>query len=1246
VDTGIFLVEAVVKFSSPYAENSILAAKSRSLRWLTVICAFILAGTFQAFAQEATLVGTVTDPSGAAVPNVSITITNTDTGLVSQATSNDVGQYVVPSLRIGHYVVKATAQGFKVIERRDLVLNVGDRTRVDFQMQVGGTQETVTVEATPVAVQSDSNEISTVITGTQITQLATNGRSFYSLVNLTAGASSMQADFQNPTPMGGDSNVSFNGQRTMHSLYMVDGAEADDRGGAQGSIVIPSQDAIGEFRIMTSNYSAEYGLTSGATITSVIKSGTNKFHAGAWWFGRNDFFNARNYFNPRDKYDASGNVVGLNPVNELRFNLWGFNASGPITFHPSGGEHKTFFFYNMEWRRLVTGSQPANRVVPIPTTYGGDLTDAINSSDLSLGTPSAPKVLVPNLANLAPALAQKFTNDGLVSGQPFPNNTIPADLLDPNAQALLTAGGPFGGIFPAPTTNDVFALGVKAPTSVKEEIARIDHTFNSKFAVYGHWISEQISQQDVPTRWSGANVPTSQDTFGNPSYSAVIHVVHTISPRLLNEVAFNYDGNRINMVPSGLWDLTTTSFQQNKIFGFQTNVLPIIQLGKQTGAQFNNNWNPWINSANDYQLRDDVSWTKAAHQFKFGGSWANFRKAQPLQVSPEGNFRFDGSFTGYDFADFLLGLTQQYSEAAIKDTRQWNSVSWAAYFQDDWRATRRLTLNLGLRWDGIPHTAEIYGRMANWYPNLWNASGAAAAFASGSGVGFADAAGSQICSGNGVPNSTCTGPNPFLAEGPNPALSGLLMYNNGLGIPNETPGVTNSLVGNHWNNWGPRVGFAYDVAGNGKTIVRAGVGAFYERIQGNDMYQSAGSMNLFGANTSLNNVSLTDPKISVAQTNACYPCETISTATLPVTVNNEAALNSAQYKNPVTYQYSGGIQQQLSSHTVVSLAYVGNEGHQESYVQHIDLPAFNALPSLWAATPAQYNTILPYPGYHTLAMIQNGENSHYNSLQVELRSHLKMGLELHAAYTYAKAIDPSSASEDGGDISLISNPYAGWRSDVGPSALDRTHVAFVNFVYDLPVFRNTSNHFLKGTLGGWQLSGIITMESGLPLNIGYSGTTVCSIVTSGGFQSCGQVRPNLSGAISYPKKSTTLASNNLKTLQWFDPSAFSAAYVPGTTVPTWGDLGHNALRGPGRDNWNIAMFKTFAAGERLHFELRAESFNTWNHTQFGAPGQNGGISTAVFAGSTSTAATLNKDAGKATAAFDPRVFQLGAKVIF
>lgn len=264
---------------------------------------------------------------------------------------------------------------------------------------------------------------------------------------------------------------------------------------------------------------------------------------------------------------------------------------------------------------------------------------------------------------------------------------------------------------------------------------------------------------------------------------------------------------------------------------------------------------------------------------------------------------------------------------------------------------------------------------------------------------------------------------------------------------------------------------------------------------------------------------------------------------------------------------------------------------------------------------------------------QNGENSHYNSLQVELRSHLRMGLDLHAAYTYSKSVDPTAANGDGGDLDPVSNPYAGWQFDQGPSAFDRTHVAFFNFIYDLPILRNSSNHFAKDVLGGWQLSGIVTMETGVPLNIGYTGTTVCSTVSG-----C-SVRPDLAGKISYPK-TTVKSGSNQNVLQWFSPSAFSASYLPGTTVPTWGNLAHNALRGPGRDNWNLAMFKTFAAGERLHFELRAESFNTWNHTQFNA------VATSVLSGSKTGNATSVANAGQVTSAFDPRVFQLGVKAIF
>lgn len=1195
-----------------------------SLRGLMLVCMFVALASVLMVAQEATVVGTVSDPSGAAVPNVSITITDTDTTLASHFTTNGAGEYVAPHLQIGHYQIRAQGAGFKVVDQKGIILQNGDRRRVDFQLQIGSTQETVVVEATPIAVQSDTNDVSTVINGTQITQLQTNGRTLLQLVQLTPGASSMQADFAPPTSMGADQNVSFNGNRIAHTLYMIDNAETADRGGS-GSIVMPSLDALSEFRIQTSNYSAEYGLASGATVSSVVQSGTRKLHASAWWFGRNDYLNARNYFNPRQKYDSKGDPLAdqFNKVGELRFNLWGFNIGGPVEFKHTDNP-KTFFFYNMEWRRLIQGSLPSNRVVPFTSEYNGDLSAAITQGGLfgaaGLHTPCSNKVSTTVANNFAAAGVALSTCDAsgnvLTAGQ-FPGNVIPASLLDANAQALLHAGGPFGGIFPGPTSGDVFSAPVSAPTSVKEEIARIDHTFSDKWSIYGHWISDQAMQTDVPTRWSGANVPTSFDTFGNPSYSAVVHAVNTIRPNLLNEIAFNYDGNRINMLPAGVWDLTKTKFAQNKIFGFKTSVLPIISLSGKTGAQFNNNWNPWINTADDYQVRDDVSWTKGTHQFKFGGSWANFRKAQPLQTSPEGNFGFNGSFTGYDFADFLLGLSSSYGESALEDTRHWNSVSWAAYVQDDWRATHRLTLNLGLRWDGIPHTAEINGQMANWYPNLWNASGAAAAFAPGSGVGFANANGSQICSGAGVPSATCTGANPFLGTGPNPALNGLLMYDNGLGVPGKAPGVTNALVNNNWATFGPRIGFAYDVTGQGKTVVRAGFGMFYERIQGNDMYQAAGSENLFNANTSINNVSLLDPHVGVDQTNAV-----ISTSSLPVTVNSQTALNPARYKIPTEYQYSAGIQQQFGAQTVLSVAYVGNQGRYESYTQNVNIPAFSALPSLLTGT--QYNTILPYPGYHSMIIYQDGENSHYNSLQMQIRSHLHAGLQLQAGYTYAKSIDPTQNNGDGGDLDNVTNPYAGWQFDVGPSALDRTHVFFADFVYDLPIFRNSSNRFAKDVLGGWQLSGIITAESGAPFNPGFSGTNICSTVVS-----C-SIRPNLTGKISYPK-TDAISGSGQKVLQWFDPKAFTFQMVPGsTTVPMWGNAPFDVLRGPGRDEWNLSMFKTFAAGERLHFELRAEAFNVWNHTQFNLV--NGSINTST--------------AGQVTSAYDPREFQLGAKVIF
>ncbi len=316
-----------MNLSSTCAESLVRTVKSHGLRWLVVLCVLLFAASFQAFAQEATIVGTVTDPSGAAVPNASVAITNNDTGVLRTLATNGDGQYVAPDLHIGHYTVRATASGFKVAEQKGLVLTVGDRTRVDFALQVGNAQETITVEATAAAVQTDTGEVSNLINGQQVSQLATHARSLYELFALAPGASSIQNNV-GFTPVSGDSAVSINGQRAGHNLQLIDGGENLDRGGSSGS-VMPSIDSIAEFRNMTSNYSAEYGLSSAATITTVIKSGSKQFHASGWEFFRNDALNARNYFNPAPA-----------PVAELRFNVRGFNLGGQV---PAWKSHMVAF---------------------------------------------------------------------------------------------------------------------------------------------------------------------------------------------------------------------------------------------------------------------------------------------------------------------------------------------------------------------------------------------------------------------------------------------------------------------------------------------------------------------------------------------------------------------------------------------------------------------------------------------------------------------------------------------------------------------------------------------------------------------------------------------------------------------------------------------------------------------------------------------------------------------------------------
>jgi hypothetical protein len=1166
--------------------------KHLCLRVIFLICGLLGAFCLSALAQEATIVGTVTDPSNAAVPNVAITVTNTDNGVVSHLTTSAAGDYVAADIRIGHYTVRAEATGFKVAEQRDIVLAVGDRLRVDFKLALGTTQQSITVEAALVAVQTDSGEVSSVINRRQITDLAVNGRSFYNLVALVPGTSSLMPDFQVPTPVAGNANVSFNGNRMSHNIYLIDGGEDLDRGGAGTISVMPSQDAIAEFRALSSNYSADYGLSSAGTMTMAIKSGTNQFHATAWEFDRNDALDAVYAW-------AGRNPNGSPVVPELRFNVFGFNVGGPVSLHESG-QHKTFFFYNQEWRRLIQGGTLVTDV-PDPSEYPGASGAALTVTNAH--TPCSNQVSAAIAANFTAAGQTLSTADstgacaappksppvGYVPAVlvPFTNNTIPAALLDNNAKLLLSTSKIF------PTTNLVsistpgvlqYRGGNNSPTNVQEQIGRVDHQFSDKFSIFGHWISEQIMQTYGTTMWSGDNVPSIGNTFGNPSYSAVAHATYSISPTLINETAFNYNGNRIHILPIGTY-AQPSGFSTSRIYPGPNadKLIPAVALGGVTGTNYTANWVPWNNAANDYQIRDDISWVKGAHQLKFGGSWALYKKVQDVFAGIQGSFTFDGLYTGYDFADFLLGLGSGYSENGVHDSGHWNNNSWAFYVQDNWRATKRLTFNLGLRWDGVPHTYEANNRYSDFYPNLWNPAEAATFLANGTIDPSGPAAGA-------------------LGTSPNSILTGYQFYLNGVRLSGQS-GVPKGMVNNTWDAFGPRIGFAYDLTGSGKTVIRGGYGRMYERIQGNDMYDG-GTDIPFSSALSLNNVSFENPKTSVLTgVTTPYP-------PAPVFINSFTGL-SQNYPLPVSDQYSLGVERQLGAKAVLSVAYVGNQNRHQSYYQHINNPPQSDLATLIANGGATYNTSVPYLGFHDVSLATDSENGHYNGLQVYLHGQLRKDLSVQVAYTYSKAVDPSTGNGGNGwDLDSSSNPY-NRNYDLGPSVFDRRDVFVANFIYQIPFLKNSPNRALRTGLGGWELSGIVTAETGPPMNITLGGTA-----GSNGLPTATN-RPDLTGSISYPKTEGA----------WFDKSAFSTP-TPGD----WGNLGWNAVYGPGRDNWNISLFKAFsiseARGSRL--ELRIETFNTFNHVQWNSI--DSGFSDGTF--------------GRVTGAADPRTLQLGLKLYF
>jgi hypothetical protein len=1113
---------------------------------LILMLGFVLA-TAAAYGQgNASIVGTVTDVTGAVIPSAQVTITNTDTGFIRATETNATGSYSARELAIGPYEVRVEAGGFKTYQETGITLSVNDTVRADATLEVGEMVESVTVEANAIQVQADSNEISQTVTDEMVAQLATNGRNVLQLAALVPGAASSMPDFDSPMAQNQNRSISYNGQRADHNNWIVNGGEAYDRGAGGILIVSPSQDALQEFKVMTSNFSANLGQSSGGMITMVTKSGTREYHGGAWEYLRND------------KIDASSFFSNLNdqPKPQLRYNTFGFNFGGPV---PTPGEKKLFFFYNMEWRRLVTGREFNATAIP---------SEAKSGDFSSLAT----AITVPQTDD--PEAIAKFAQYGLSPGDVFPNNQIPAGLIDSNAQLLINSG-----MWPdANTAGGRFYKSAPNRQNYREELARVDYQPTNKLTLMGSLIYDNGTSTEATPIWTGNTYPTVGSAMIVPSWQAVVHATYTISPTLLNEVAFNHNGNNMDINPVGLYE-KPSGYDVQQFFPEtnEANKLPAVSIRAPYSVSYGpGNW-PWANTWRSYQWKDDVSWVRGRHNLKFGFAYMYTHKNQDIFGNTGGNYTFNGRFTGNSFADYLLGFASAYNEPQVRDFVSITNHTYSAYALDDWRVNNRLTLNLGIRWEGIPHAYDTNNRLSNFYPERYDPALAPT---------FLD-------------NGALDPDGPGFATVPGIALSDVKFYLNGVGLAGRD-GVPKGLVENTWNTFAPRIGFALDLTGRQKTVLRAGVGMFYERLAGNEEY-NMGANSPFSFTPNAENVYLSNPASSVLT-----GAQVADAPTFPGGMTTLAS----DYKIPTALQFSLGIQQQLAPGSVMTVSYVGNSNYHQSMGRHINTLAKDDPNRLavcggtcgYTGTSVNANLYRPYLGWAGIAPLEFGQTSNYHSLQVTFRTQTWKNLTVNSAYTWSHAMDII----DGELFANISNPWdAGY--DRASSGYDRRHVFITSFIYDIPLFQNTTG-LTKTLLGGWQLSGIATFQSGTPTSVGY-GTD--NLGYGGGTSN----RADILSPVTYPETRE----------EWFSTSSFA---VPGALQ--WGTSGRNIIVTPGRNNWNMALFKVFQIKENLRLEFRAESFNTFNHTQFNS------LSTSV----------TNGDFGQLNGTYDPRTLQFGAKLMF
>jgi hypothetical protein len=1197
--------------------------------------------------DTASLTGTITDPSGAAVPNVQVVVSNLDHGIKRTGASNGSGDFLFASLPIGSYDLSVSAQGFKKYEAKGIILRVADKARVNVTLEVGSISTEVVVQGSEVAqVETQSSDLGNTVSGKEISQLELNGRDFTQLVALSPGVTD-QSGSDEGEPGASTVAFSINGGRTEYNNFEVDGGDILDNGSNLTLNVYPSIDAIAEVKVLTSNFGAQYGRNGSGTVEVETKSGTNQFHGDLYEFLRNDAFNAT------PEFETS--------VPSYKKHDFGFTFGGPVYIpgHYNTNKQKTFFFWSEEWRRELTPASGFFSSTPVPTMAErtGDFSD--DCPNVVAGSfsdcPSVPGYTIPmgggnytpNL-NVVPAFAANATiNQALLPMIPEPN---------------ISSGALGSGIL------DTWFATPTLPTHWRQELFKVDQNIGQKVRADFRYIHDSWNQQyPVPLWTNGTTFPTIQTNFNNPGVSMVARITANVSPTLLNEFVASYTTDHISTSLTGPWQ-RPSGFPAIGLYnnGYGGKVPGISVSGGEYGGGFTEDpgYVPQgpLNSNPTFTYRDNVTKIVGPHNLQFGVYVVDAHKneiPQP-QYGVNGELSFTNTSTvtsGNAFADLLLGNIGGFTQegAALKMHEEYKIYE--AYFQDDWHVTNRLTLNLGLRMSFFGTYREENNLAWNFDPSFYVRGASSVDPATGLVVG-----------------------NPF----------------NGWVDCGVTPGVPAGCLKNHWWNPAPRVGFAFDPKGDGKWAIRGGYGIFFEHTNGNE--SNTESLEYESKSTPI--TSIPNP-LNGSSCGALSGYNCLNSSLLGVSGATTTPLQFVSLPSkavwPYMQQWHLDVQHDIGRSTIATISYVGSAGvhltrsyeynqmfpvaasqnpyaprqvitsddcssvsvsnttGQATATANVDTGNPVTTTGTWANNLAvacgnNANPYRPYLGIGSIQRKDQSGSSNYHALEASLRHNIG-GLELNAAYTYSHSIDDSSDYSDTGFVNSYNlNAYR------ASSNFDQRHNITLAYVYDVPFFKGKG--LAHSLLGGWQWSGITLIQSGSPFSVYNEGflATADNAGVGNGFATAGSY-PDLVGNPKQGVSSSALAGP----LSGFGPLLYNPAAFALPTGLTFGDSGRNILRNPWRTNFDMALLKHFAITESKYFEFRAEAFNVFNHVEYtwlggdaGSAADNSGRGTdsnelACYGGANNSAgdpSCAGSSYLRSAGTHLPRILQLGLKFIF